>query len=72
MAKYNSDLEAVQEVRWDKDGSQPADDYTISYGNGNDNYHLGVGFFKHKRIGSAVKRVEAVSDRMSHIILRGC
>jgi hypothetical protein len=26
----------------------------------------------HKRIISAVKRVEFVSDRMSHIILRGC
>jgi exonuclease III len=26
----------------------------------------------HKRIISAVKRVESVSDRMSYIILRGC
>jgi hypothetical protein len=28
--------------------------------------------FVHKRIISAVKRVECVSDRMSYIILRGC
>jgi hypothetical protein len=27
-------------------------------------------FFVHKRITSAVKRVEFISDRMSHIILR--
>jgi hypothetical protein len=30
-----------------------------------------VGLFVHKRIVSAVKRVEFVSDRMSYIILRG-
>jgi exonuclease III len=32
----------------------------------------GTGFFVHKRIFSAVKRVEFVSDRMSYIILRCC
>jgi hypothetical protein len=31
---------------------------------------LGTCFFVHKRIISAVKRVEFVSDRMSYIILR--
>jgi hypothetical protein len=32
---------------------------------------LGTGFFIHKRIISAVRRVELVSDRMSYIKLRG-
>jgi hypothetical protein len=30
LGKYKLDLLAVQEVKWDKGGSQPADDYTFS------------------------------------------
>jgi len=33
---------------------------------------LGTEFLVHHRIESAVKRVEFISDRMSHIVLRGC
>jgi hypothetical protein len=38
---------------------------------GNEIYELGTGYFVHKRIISAVKRVELISDRVSYIILRG-
>jgi hypothetical protein len=38
---------------------------------GNENHELGMGFFVHMKIISAVKRAEFVSDRMSYIILRG-
>jgi hypothetical protein len=41
----NSDVVAVQEVRWVKTGSQPADDCTFFYGNGNVNCHLEMGLF---------------------------
>jgi hypothetical protein len=38
---------------------------------GIEDHQLGKRFFVHKRITSAVKRVESVSDRMSYIIQRG-
>jgi hypothetical protein len=66
LAKYKSDLGGVQEVRWDKSGTEPTGDYTFSYGNGNADHLLGTSFLVHKRIMSAVKRVEFVSDRMSY------
>jgi exonuclease III len=72
LSKYKLDLVGVQEVRWEGGGTEPAGEYTLFYGKGNENHELGTGFFfVHKRITSAVKRVEFISDRMSHIILRG-
>ena len=60
---------AVQEVRWDKRGTERAGDYNFFYGKGNENNQLGTGFFVHRKIVSAVKRVEFVSDRLSYIVL---
>jgi exonuclease III len=63
----------LQEVGWEGSGTEPAGEYTFFYGKGNENQESGTGFFfVHKRITSAVKRVEFISDRMSYIILRGC
>jgi exonuclease III len=71
ISKYKSDLVGVQEVRWDGDCAEPAGEYTFFYERGNENHELGTGFLVHKRIISAVTRVEHASDRLSYIILRG-
>jgi hypothetical protein len=60
------------QVTWEKGGTERAEDYTLFYGEGNGDHQLGPGFFVHKRIVSAVMRVELISDRMSYITLRGC
>jgi hypothetical protein len=61
----------VQEVRWEKGGTERAEDYTFFYGQGNGDHQLGTDFFVHKRIALAVRTVEFITDRMSYIIIRG-
>jgi hypothetical protein len=63
--KYKLDLVGVQKVRLDKSGTEPADNYTFFYRNGNADHSFRTGFFIHKGIISAVTR----EDRMSHIII---
>jgi exonuclease III len=64
LEKRKLDLVGVQEVRWEGEGYQTADDYTFFYGKGNVNHQLGTGFF-------ILKRVEFVTDKMAYITLKG-
>jgi hypothetical protein len=59
----------LQEVRWERGGTEPAGEYTFFYRKWNENHELGTGIFVLKRTVSTVKRVEFVSDTMSYIIL---
>jgi hypothetical protein len=61
----------VQEVSWDRGGTELAGEYTFFYGKGNENRELGTGFYVPTRITSTVKREKFISDRMSYIITRG-
>jgi exonuclease III len=70
LSRYRLDLVGVQKGRWEDSGNAPAGEYTFFYGKGTDNHELGTGSSVHKRIISAFKRDEFVSDRMSYIILR--
>jgi hypothetical protein len=55
-------------IRREGGGTEPAGEYTFFYGKGNENHELGTGSIVHKRIITAVKKAEFVSDRMSYII----
>jgi hypothetical protein len=52
-------------------GTEREEDCTFFYGQGNGDYQLGAGLLVHKKIVSAVRRVEFISDTTSYIILRG-
>jgi hypothetical protein len=70
ILKYKLYFVGVQEVRWDRGGTEPAGEYSFFYGKRNENHELGTDFFVNETIISAVTRVEFVSDRMSYITLR--
>jgi exonuclease III len=67
LGKYKLDTVGVHEVRWEKGGTERAEDYTFFYGKGNEDHQLGTVFFAHKTIISAVRRVELDTCRMSYI-----
>jgi hypothetical protein len=71
ISNYNLDLVGLQ-VRWDSGGTKPTGKYTFFYGKGNENHNQIQVFFVLKRIISAVKMAEFLSDRLSYTILRRC
>jgi hypothetical protein len=63
ISKFKLDLVGVQKFRWDGGGTEPAGEYIFFCGKGNETYEIDSGFFfVNKRIMSAFKKVEFVSD----------
>jgi exonuclease III len=56
LGKYRLDLVGVREVRWEKGGTERAEDYTFCYGQGNGDHQLGTGFFRTKENGISVSK----------------
>jgi hypothetical protein len=71
ILKYKLYFVEVQEVRWYRGGIKPTSDYMFFYGKGNEFRELGTGPPTHKKIMSAFRKVELLSDRMLYIIIRG-
>jgi hypothetical protein len=70
LSNYRTDLVGVQEVRWEGRATEREGEYIFLQIKMKENHELLTGFSDHKRIISAVKRIEFVIDRMSCIILR--
>jgi hypothetical protein len=50
LGKYKLDLVGVHKVRWEKEGTERADDCKFFYRKGTEDHQLGAGFFVHKSI----------------------
>jgi hypothetical protein len=71
VSKCKLNLVGVQKDRWEGGGTELAEEYIFFCRKRNDNHEIGIGFFVHKRIISAVKSVGFHWDRMVYMILRG-
>jgi hypothetical protein len=72
LTKYKLHLKWVQELRWERGGTEPASEYTLFYGKVHETIELGTDIFWHiHRAISAVKWGELVKDGMSYIIIAG-
>jgi hypothetical protein len=50
LSKYKLNLVGVQEVRWDRSGTEPTGEYTFFYGKASGNHELDTGFLVRKII----------------------
>uniref|UniRef100_A0A8D8XYL8 Craniofacial development protein 2 n=1 Tax=Cacopsylla melanoneura TaxID=428564 RepID=A0A8D8XYL8_9HEMI len=72
MAKYNIDLIALQEVRWQGNGRIDKPDFSLMYSGNEENTGLyGTGFLVNKSVRKSVMEYEAVNDRLCRLRLKG-
>ncbi|CAG4952071.1 unnamed protein product [Parnassius apollo] len=71
LKKYNLDLIALQEIRWQGTGTIDKDEYTLHYSCADIQGHRGTGFIITKKLRSCVLGFEAVNDRLCKIRIKG-
>ena len=67
--KYELDILAIQEVRWENQDSIRQGKYTFYYG-GTQSHDFGTGFLIKNSILQAVQNIEFVNERLSYVTIR--
>ncbi|CAH2097040.1 unnamed protein product [Euphydryas editha] len=71
MCRYNVDLIALQEVRWQGSGTITKSDYTVYYSCAEKQGAYGTGFMISKKIKECVLGFEPVNERMCKLRIKG-
>ncbi len=69
--KYIWDVIALQEIRWSGKGMVRGKDYILLYSGSDGPHHFGTGFILKTRLKSAILNLEANSDRLCTLRLKG-
>jgi hypothetical protein len=68
LTEYELDVVGVQRVGWNKGDTLPVEGCTFFCGNGNKNHQLGSGYFLHKRVILADKKMKFISGKTSYTV----
>lgn len=70
VEKYKVRIVALQEIRWNDEGTIDINDTTIMYGKCNERRQFGVGFAVHKSLVQAIKQFKVINHRIAILIVK--
>jgi len=71
IEKYKVKIVALQEIRWNDEGTININDTTILYGKSNERRQFGVGFAVHKSLVHTIKKFKVINCRIAFLIVNG-